>query len=308
MSLEFDTLLPQWGFSSEVPYTSCSNGVDNYTYRIEAPEQPYILAALRTASTHRLEQIIALINWLKSCELPVAPTLTTLSGAPYLMCGDYPVVVQHCLPGASTKQPNSKQCESAGRILGHFHQCTQHLQALQNLEAEDWKSHTCALLKSYAHTMSEPELELQQQLISMKLAEDFPEGVLHNDFFCDNLLFAVQEHKLTHHCTGLIDFYCMTRGYLLRDIAIALIDWAWDPQTKQYLAPLVRSFLDGYQTQRLLSAQEKQALPDFTLFAAGSIWAYRLERLERGDSLSPNRSPADMINRLQALQDISAFS
>ena len=113
----------------------------------------------------------------------------------------------------------------------------------------------------------------------------------------DNALF--QGSRLV----AIIDFFSAGNGYLLFDLAVVANDWCSRPDgglDEQRLRPL----LQGYQSQRTVSAEEKRLWNDFLRIAAARFWISRLlARLEpraehRPGALTEPRDPTVYRNIL----------
>ena len=96
-----------------------------------------------------------------------------------------------------------------------------------------------------------------------------PSGIIHADLFKDNVLLDNEA------VAGFIDFYYACNGSFVYDLAIAVNDWA---RTADNLidAQLAAAFIQGYESIRPLSDEERNYLP--IAQRAGSIrfWVSRL--------------------------------
>lgn len=292
------SLLVQWPLQLRSAISACTQGVDNYNYFVQAEEGNYIVTLLRTLSADTLNTVLQLMDRLRAANLPVAEILRTRTGAPYLLDDDRPVLVQHCLPGSASDCPTVQQCQQVGATLARLHEAAQ---GLSGVKGDDWLSLCEQLASHHAASLDEEERNILAEEICYLTARRpaLPAGVLHHDFFCDNLLFVEEQ------CSGVLDFYCISRGEYIRDIALMLLDWAWSQPQKCFQAPLVAALIRGYEQHRKLSAEENRYLPDLLRSAAVSVWLERLSRAEGGARLSDERQPADMLRRIRMLRQQS---
>ena len=294
-------LLSEWPLTPTGDLQLCTQGVDNYNYLLKASAGRFIVTRLRTANPKLFPRLELLLKHLKVAGLPVPQILTTHSGQPFVLHEGHPVIVQNCLPGTTISAPTAAQCQKVGALMADFHLATVDF---ADPEEDNWVEYCLSLTESYA-----PHLDSEERAV---FAEEFnhlvskrpklPTGLLHNDFFCDNLLFDNANGDDEGDCTGLIDFYCMTTGEYIRDLAIALLDWAWNSDTGTYSPAHAQALLAGYQQNRPLSDSELRYLPDLIHATAVAMWLYRLERTARGTKLAPNRQPGDIYRRICALR------
>ena len=64
-----------------------------------------------------------------------------------------------------------------------------------------------------------------------------------------------------HDVAGLIDFYFACTDLLAYDLAVTHAAWCFSADGAQFDAPLSRALLEGYETVRPISAEERLALP-----------------------------------------------
>jgi len=98
---------------------------------------------------------------------------------------------------------------------------------------------------------------------------DLPSGVIHADYFPDNVFF--REGRFA----GTIDFYFACVDALAYDIAIALNAWCFEPDGS-FNVTAARAMVGGYEAHRPLSAAERGALP---VLAHGAAMRFFLTRL-----------------------------
>jgi homoserine kinase type II len=130
-----------------------------------------------------------------------------------------------------------------------------------------------------------------------------PQGWVHSDFHGRNMVFAGDELR------GLFDFDPLHRGYLVEDVAHALVFFARERRgsTQVRLRPeAARIFLDAYCGVRPLSAEERAAVP----MMAALVWVplapyHELLRRDGEDTLGLFRHYVALMrmlkNELEAL-------
>ena len=103
---------------------------------------------------------------------------------------------------------------------------------------------------------------------------DLPRGVIHADYFPDNVFFAAGKFA------GAIDFYFACVDALAYDVAIALNAWCFEPDGSFNITS-ARQLVAGYESRRPLSHAERAALP---ILAHGAAMRFFLTRLHDWES------------------------
>ncbi|HJQ56196.1 MAG TPA: homoserine kinase, partial [Vineibacter sp.] len=121
-----------------------------------------------------------------------------------------------------------------------------------------------------------------------------PAGVIHADLFQDNVLF------LHEKLSGVIDFYFACNDLLAYDVAICLNAWCFEPD-RSFNVTKARALVGGYQRLRVLSAEERAALP---LLARGAALRFLLTRLydwlyTPADAMVRRKDPLEYLVRLR---------
>ena len=88
-----------------------------------------------------------------------------------------------------------------------------------------------------------------------------PEGIIHGDFFPDNVLWEGNE------ITGVIDFYFACKEALAYDLAVTLNAWCFNA-SGDFNQDRAKEIVTGYESVRPLTAEEKAAMPLFLRGAA----------------------------------------
>jgi homoserine kinase type II len=122
-----------------------------------------------------------------------------------------------------------------------------------------------------------------------------PEGIVHADFFPDNVLFVDGKHR------GTIDFYFAAFDTLAYDIGVALNAWCFEPDGS-FNVTKARALVSGYESRRPLSIDEREALP---VLARGAAMRFFLTRLAdwgetRGGAFVNPKNPLEYERKLAA--------
>jgi len=202
-----------------------------------------------------------------------------------------------CLPGAVIEQLNLPQLRSAGEALARLHAAGRDFRPNRpNPTGSAWLIHTAEqvtgrLKDRYgeaALTLLSEEMAWQQQ----HPADNLPQGVIHGDYFCDNILFE------GNRLSGVIDFYYAHTAPWIMDIAIstnALAITLGIDDSKR-----MEALLAGYQQVRPLSDREQSALPALLRLAALRFWLSRLfdAFFPRGGAITQVKDPEEYRRKL----------
>jgi homoserine kinase type II len=105
--------------------------------------------------------------------------------------------------------------------------------------------------------------------IAARWPEGLPGGVIHADFFPDNVFFTGGRFA------GAIDFYFACNDAFAYDVAVALNAWCFEADGS-FNITAARAMVAGYEAVRPLSAAERAALP---VLAHGAAMRFFLTRL-----------------------------
>ncbi|MGZ3275995.1 MAG: phosphotransferase, partial [Caulobacteraceae bacterium] len=112
------------------------------------------------------------------------------------------------------------------------------------------------------------------ELLAARWPVDLPQGVIHADFFPDNVFFQGGAFA------AAIDFYFACTDALAYDLAICLNAWCFEPDGSLNVTA-ARALVAGYEAERPLSAAEREALP---ILAWGAAMRFFLTRLQDWDA------------------------
>ena len=107
------------------------------------------------------------------------------------------------------------------------------------------------------------------EAIAARWPSGLPQGVIHADFFPDNVFF------IRGRFAAAIDFYFACNDTLAYDVAVCLVSWCFD-EAGRLQDGHARALLAGYEAVRPLTRTEREALP---MLARGAAMRFFLTRL-----------------------------
>jgi homoserine kinase type II len=106
-------------------------------------------------------------------------------------------------------------------------------------------------------------------VLALAWPHDLPVGVIHADFFPDNVFF------LGERFAAAIDFYFACTDAFAYDLAVCLNSWCFESDGSLNVTH-ARAFVAGYERRRPLSPAERSALPTLARGAAMRFFLTRL--------------------------------
>lgn len=280
-------------------FKGIAEGVENSNFLLRTEQGSFILTLYeKRVAAADLPFFIALMEHLAkagfACPRPIrrrdGEALGTLAGRP--------CAIVTFLDGMGLQWPGPEECRKAGAGLATLHEKARGLPHTRAnaLDMNGWKP----LLDKTARQADSVETGLQTLIESQFAAlqeewpRDLPHGVIHGDFFKDNVFF------LNGEFSGVIDFYFACNDLLAYDIAIAINAWCFDRKFN-FDAKLSQAFIEGYTSVRALSEAEIAALP---ILCRGAALRFLLTRLNDWldvpeDALVTPHDPRDFSARLR---------
>lgn len=254
--------------------TAIAEGIENTNYRIETTSRAFILTLFeKRTNKEDLPFFMAFMAHLNAIGLPTPEPIKTKTGAIIGVLADRPAVIIEFLPGRPIMQPGAQHCAAAGATLAKMHGAVRDfpLNRKNSMAMEEWRNLAAAC--GSAADQCAPGLaaliddELTQ--LSTTWPTGLPKGVIHADFFPDNILFE------NDAIGGVIDFYFSCTECFAYDIAICVNSWCFD-QDRKLKSENARTLMRAYFEHRNFTAAEIEAFPIFLRAAALRILLTRL--------------------------------
>ena len=253
-----------------------------YELRIEIADLPYFLSLLDHLAEH-------------AC--PVPRTIHDRDGRLFRLRDGKAVALIEFLPGVSVSEPTAGQARAVGEALARMHLAVADFpgERANAMGVAEWQRLADACGPEGLRSIDPLLADLvahELPVLAARWPDDLPRSVIHADLFPDNVLM------LGNRVTGLIDFYFACNDLTAYDIAVTHAAWCFADEGRRFRADLSSALLEGYESLRPLSAQERSALP---LLARGAAMRFALSRaydwlntpagalVTRKDPMSPAR-------------------
>lgn len=255
-------------------FQGISEGIENTNYFVDTLEnglrQSFVLTIFESIGFEELPYFLELTAFLSERDVPCAHPIADRGGRYLQTLKGKPAALVQRLPGRSIVNPSAEDCRQVGEVLARLHVAGEGFPVHRaNPRGFEWKCKTAAAVMSKLpadeQALLTAELEYQRQ----HRTDALPAGVIHADLFRDNALFT--EHSLT----GIIDLYYACTGSFLYDLAITVNDWCNTDDGRLNQVSL-SALLQGYQTHRIIPAEEQVHWQGALRAAALRFWLSRL--------------------------------
>lgn len=305
-------LLDAFDVGTLVSAKGIAEGVSNSNWMIDTSEGRFILTMYeRRIELADLPFFLGLLDHLAARHCPVPRTIHDREGSSFRTVGDKAVALIEFLPGVSIDRPEPGQARAVGQALAGVHLASSDfaMSRANGLGFASWPG-----LAEHCGDQGlagiDPELP---GLVRRELAylgthwpEHLPRSVIHADLFPDNVLM------MGGQVSGLIDFYFACNDVTAYDLAVTHAAWCFDNDGRGFREDVGAALVEGYESVRPLSAEEREALP---VLARGAALRFALTRAEDwlhppDDALVTRKDPLAFARRLAfyAERGSSAFA
>ncbi len=271
---ELESFLEAFDLGALLSFKGIAEGVENSNFLLHTEAGHFILTLYeKRVAEADLPFFLGLMEHLAergvSCPLPVRAR----DGQALRRIAGRPAAIVSFLEGLSLRRPQPVHCQSLGRALAEMHEAGRGyaLTRANALSLAGWRP--LFELTGERASVVEPGLGVlivaELDYLERAWPEGLAEGVIHADLFPDNVFF------LSNRVSGLIDFYFACNDLLAYDIAVCLNAWCFEPD-RTFNVTKARALIQGYESVRPLSGEEREALP---VLARGAALRFLLTRL-----------------------------
>ncbi len=271
---ELAALLADFDLGQALSLKGVAEGVENSNFLLETEAGRYFLTVYeRRVRAEDLPFFLELLRWIAGRGFPSATPIPDRQGRLLNEVRGKPCAIVSFLSGLAVRRPTAAHCREAGAGLARLHLAAEGFPRTRanDLGQAAWAPMFAGLGQAaddlkpgLAKTISS-DLEL----LAARWPTDLPLGVIHADFFPDNVFFANGKFS------GAIDFYFACIDAFAYDVAVALNAWCFEPDGSFNITS-ARQLVAGYESHRKLSDVERAALP---VLAHGAAMRFFLTRL-----------------------------
>lgn len=271
---ELAELLADFDLGAALSLKGVAEGVENSNFLMETEAGRFFLTIYeKRVRQDDLPFFLGLMHWLAEHGYPSATPIADRNGEILKRVRGKPAAVISFLSGLSVRRPSAAHCREAGSGLARLHLAAEgfSLSRPNDLGQDAWTP-MFATLRERAESLKPglaAQIEGDLARINAGWPSDLPMGVIHADFFPDNVFFQGGQF------VAAIDFYFACVDSLAYDIAVALNAWCFEADGSFNITS-ARALLAGYESHRPLGDAERAALP---VLAYGAAMRFFLTRL-----------------------------
>ncbi|WP_407275453.1 homoserine kinase [Halothiobacillus sp. DCM-1] len=292
---ELRAFLTQYDAGTLHSHAGIAAGIENTNYFVTTDRQALVLTLFEHHRAEELHYFLDLMAFFAEHDIPTAHPLCAANGSYLNTLNGKPAALVQRLRGQSIDQPSPAQCQALGRILGRAHRVSPAFSGYRPPDrALPWACDVAATLSGH---LPAEEADLMAAELAAQTAAPrthLPQGAIHADLFCDNALFDGDQ------LTGIIDWYYACNDALGYDLAVTVNDWC---RTDDHRIDPVRAqaLLAGYQQERPLTADERDAWPLLLRSAALRFWLSRQKDwlFPRAGEMTFRKDPRVFLELLQ---------
>ena len=303
---DLEPFLAAFDLGAPLAFKGIAEGVENSNFLLDTEAGRFILTLYeRRVSEVDLPYFVDLMRWLADRGFPGPTPQADRCGRMLHRLNGRPAALVSFLDGVSVRRPNARHCHEAGKGLARLHRAGEGFPGhrVNALGQDAWRR----LFEGQAEAADRLRPGLSEAILSDLQAlaaawpHDLPQGVIHADFFPDNVFFV------RGRFAAAIDFYFACNDALAYDLAVCLNCWGFDAQLR-FRPDQADALLAGYETVRPLSAAERQALP---ILARGAAMRFFLTRLIDWEATPPGalvrpKDPLEYAARLDYFRSTEA--
>jgi homoserine kinase type II len=279
---ELEAFLARYALGRALSFKGIAEGVENSNYLLESEAGRYILTLYeRRVEAADLPFFLGLMEWLAERGFPSPRPIADRRGRTLNTLAGRPAAIVMFLSGLAARRPSPAQCGEAGHGLAWLHQAAEGFAGRRqnSLGRAAWRP-LATRLTAEAEALKPglaATLAADLQAIEDGWPRDLPAGIVHADWFPDNVFFAAGAF------VGAIDFYFAANDLLAFDLGVALNAWCFEADGSFNLTA-ARALIRGYERRRPLSPKERAALPILARGAAMRFFLTRLADWGRADA------------------------
>lgn len=309
---DLTVFLSEYDIGTPISFKGIAEGVENSNYYLETSKGRFILTLFeKRVDAEDLPYFVALKRHLSAKGFPCPQPILARNGEALQTLSGRPAIIISFLEGLSPKTPDIPQCRQLGAGLARMHLALADFKMTRanTLGPKSWPG-LWSGLESAADTL-QPGLSalIEDELETLGETEhawrELPQGTIHADLFPDNAFF------LGETFSGVIDFYFACTGALAYDLGICINAWCFEDDTAnaKYNVKKSRALIEGYESERPLSVEEKRHFPSLARGAAIRFFITRLIDLQeiRPDALVTPKTPLEYAYRLARHREIENF-
>ncbi|MEE9590712.1 MAG: homoserine kinase [Hyphomicrobiaceae bacterium] len=296
--------IASYGLGDLLSYKGIAEGVENTNYLVHASAGSYILTLYEKRVAHEdLPFFLGLMEHLASNGLSCPTPVRDNEGRMLRELSGRPAALITFLEGIWVRRPRAHHCAAVGECLARLHLIGRdfEMERANGLSLAGWRALQTSIGDAADQVMPNLGQLISSEMTALEDAwpDDLPKGVVHADFFPDNVFF------LGEQISGVIDFYFACNDCFAYDLAICLNAWCFESD-REFNLTKANALLRAYNSVRKLTKAEFEALP---VLARGAALRFLLTRAydwlhTSEDAFVKPHDPMAYIHRLRFHQSV----
>lgn len=301
-------LVRQYEGAGAVKVELIRESADNVVYLVDSGEKKVLRISKRLPAAD-LEYEHGIIEYLAKNDFPVPRWNRTSEGGLFARHGEKIAVLFDFLSGYQVAAyeecpPNENQCHAAGKTLASLHNICSSLSidsprertVFTELERGLAKR---SLLKDRFEGGAE-FIERVEAMIEFGRQDGGATGLIHNDYRPGNLFFRNDDEV-----SGVIDFDWCCDGPLVKDLALAALEWSFPDSRTEPNMKLFDSFIAGYNSVAITQHKKGPSLYRWVCFAALSDASTYFCDLADEPAIGETKLRSYMYDKFKLFSDLS---
>lgn len=274
-----EKFLSAYNLGELLDFKGILSGIENSNFYVNTTTGRYVLTIFERLNEQQVPYYSELQKHLLDKGLPVSGPIADNDGKLFSKIAGKPASIAPCIPGQYVEQPNADACRQMGELLAKMHLAVRDFPLVQeNTKGLQFWLESLPLLKPYVpedlFQYLDAEVKRQENLMKTDAYNNMEKGAVHADLFRNNSLIEVDGDQ--QKIGGVIDFYFACHAPFLYDVAVTLNDWAVNLETGEFKPEEAKSFLEGYNSVKKFTEQDKEMWQDMLSAAALRFWVSRL--------------------------------
>ena len=292
---EIKKILSLYDVGDLIEYKGITQGIENTNYFLKTSQENYILTIFeKRVNIKDLPFYLDLMDHINSQGINCPKSLLSKQKERLQSIKKKKIAIFTFIDGKCLKHWNKEICYCVGKELAKLHQLSTNFYKTRNndFSINKWVSIFEKLNKKVSNFFPGVDSIISKELNFLKKnwLKNLPSGIIHADLFPDNILF--ENNKIS----GIIDFYFSCIDFFVYDLAITINAWCFNKNKFQY--NFFSSLVNGYQSERRLTDQEKNKLNVSLRGAAMRFLLTRLLDFYKEEKIFLKKDPLDFLNIL----------
>lgn len=233
------------GLSKKI--TAITDGLGNHNYFVNTSHGDYVVKFLVTQKPSGIENDIAIQNQLAAAGIKTSTYIKNKNGRYLYANKGMNAVVSQKIDGVIPRYASKGLAFEIGQTLAVFHK------------------HVTTLPHPLKGWMNPDVIDIHSGEAKILFSKSLPKGITHGDMHLGNVLVNPKKLDDIH---AILDFEEAGGDLFVVDLARSILGVCYSKDENSLVTELVEAEINGYESIRKLSADEKTLLPQAVTYAA----------------------------------------